>query len=181
MCASSVQMKNLSVFSSSCPVLGEPKDTEPKLKVLSTRPSSLLSPALLMHRRFQFTADSLKVYWMCLLCPSFPNFKSGTLAQATRDSSFMHTPVLQLPGYVAVVVPSLLVQGYRTVSTHRQLNVNCSMSPFLPFLSLPFPPSVFSRVNVCLNFCLPGLFCVPHNAVASHHITQSKTLGSDRL
>lgn len=168
MCVSSVQMENLFVFSSSCPVLVEPKNTEPTAKDPEhPGPSSLGRPSSAHAQAFSvLTVDSLKVYWMCLLCPSFPNFKSGALAQVTRDSCFHAHSCPPAAGMCRSSGPVSVSPSVITVSTQKQLNINCRTSPFPPF-----PPSVFSRVNVCLTFCLPSLFCVLHNTAASHHVT----------
>lgn len=64
-----------------------------------------------MHRRFQFTADSLKVYWIAYYAPPFLISSLGLWPRPQEIPAFMHIPVLQLPGYVAVLVLSVLVQA----------------------------------------------------------------------
>lgn len=112
MCASSVQMKNLSVFSSSCPVLVEPKDTEPTAKGPEHQGLPACSPQLCTCTVvFSLPLILLRFTGCAYYAPPFLISSLGLWPRPQEIPAFMHTPVLQLPGYVAVLVPSLLVQA----------------------------------------------------------------------
>lgn len=142
-------------------MLVEPKDTELTAVKTPTSPMSfsLFSPVLLMYRYFQFLQLILCTGLYCV-----PPFLISGLGLWLGILAFTHTS--QLPGCIAVLVRALLAQAL----LHYVNTAEPSSIAWVLFLSLP--PFVFFGVNVCLNFCLPGLFCAIHHAIR-HHIAPS--------